>query len=119
MNSPKTLFSAITLALSLALAACGSSSSSTPPTPPTTETPAPTDPTATPTAPGTDGAGCARTGCSNTVCAEVGKEVMTTCEMRPEYSCYASATCEKQADGACAWTQTEALSTCITANTAK
>lgn len=58
-------------------------------------------------------AACVRTGCSNTVCAEAGKEIMTTCEYRNEYECYGTAKCERQANGACGWTQTPALSSCI------
>lgn len=60
------------------------------------------------------GAGaCVTTGCSGTVCAEPGNEVMTTCEMKPEYACYKTAACERQPDGACGWTQTPALQTCL------
>lgn len=67
----------------------------------------------TPT-PTPDAGACVRTGCSNSVCVEPGKEVMTTCEMRPEYECYATAKCERQANGSCAFTQTPALSQCLT-----
>ncbi len=112
MNSPKALLSSLSIAFALFLAACGSSSSSAP------------EPTSPPSAPDTANSGdpaatadpaaaCIRTGCSGTVCAAAGKEEMTTCEMRPEYECYASATCEKQTDGNCGWTQTAALSSCL------
>jgi hypothetical protein len=56
---------------------------------------------------------CIKTGCSGTVCAEPGKDVVTTCEFRPEYACYNDAKCERQADGACGWTQTPALAACL------
>ena len=56
---------------------------------------------------------CIKTGCSGTVCTEAGNEVVTTCEMKPEYACYQQATCEKQANGACGWTQTPELTACL------
>jgi eight-cysteine-cluster-containing protein len=56
---------------------------------------------------------CITTGCSGIVCAEPDKEVMTTCEYRAEYACYQKATCEKQADGTCGWTQTAELTSCL------
>ena len=56
---------------------------------------------------------CVKTGCSGTVCAAEGHEVVTTCEFKPEYACYQTATCEKQADGQCGWTQTPALTGCL------
>lgn len=54
---------------------------------------------------------CQPTGCSGQICSD--QEVATTCEYREEYSCYQSATCERQANGSCGWTQTEALTMCI------
>lgn len=126
MTSPRflvsfrALFAALTLAT--ALAACSSSSPAPadPTTPPPTTPPA-GDPSTTPTTPPDPQAGseCIRTGCSGTVCTEAGKEVMTTCEMRPEYECYASAKCEKQANGACGYTQTPELTSCVAAARAK
>lgn len=64
-------------------------------------------------------AGCVRTGCSGTVCAERGQEVFTTCDMRPEYECYASARCERQANGACGFTATAAFSQCLSSKGGK
>lgn len=59
-------------------------------------------------------AGCVAGGCSGTVCQDADAEpVMTTCEWRDEYACYREATCERQADGACGWTQSEALTACL------
>jgi hypothetical protein len=67
-----------------------------------------------------DGAGpkppageCVKSGCSGTLCVEPGKEVVTTCEWKQEYACYQDAACERQADGACAFTQTDALESCL------
>ena len=95
------------LLLALALAAgCYSSSGQAPPPSPS---PAP--------APAPAGAAdCEPTGCSNTICAEAGKGVMSTCEYKAEYACYAKAKCEKQADGACGWTKTADFDTCMAAN---
>lgn len=54
---------------------------------------------------------CKKTGCSGTVCAD--EDVVTTCEYRPEYACYADAVCERQADGSCGFTPSEALQACL------
>lgn len=54
---------------------------------------------------------CVVTGCSGQICAP--HDVASTCEFLPEYACYADAACEAQADGGCAWTQTEALQRCL------
>lgn len=54
---------------------------------------------------------CVKTGCSGQICADQSR--ISTCEFRPEYACYASATCARQADGACGWTQTPELVTCL------
>ena len=51
-------------------------------------------------------------GCSGQVCSDR-DDVITTCEWREEYACYQTATCERQADGACGWTQTEELQACL------
>ncbi len=54
---------------------------------------------------------CVVTGCSSQVCSD--RPVATTCEWRPEYACYADATCERQADGKCGWTMDTELTTCL------
>jgi hypothetical protein len=51
-------------------------------------------------------------GCSSEVCSDQ-EGVITTCDFHPEYACYAAATCERQADGNCGWTQTAELQACI------
>src|SRR5689334_5835166 len=57
---------------------------------------------------------CLVSGCSNTICAEqVAGPMLTTCEFQAEYACYATATCERQSDGQCGWTQTADLIDCI------
>jgi len=55
---------------------------------------------------------CYVTGCSGQVCS-ARRNVATTCEWKEEYTCYASATCERQRNGRCGWTQTEELQQCI------
>ena len=57
---------------------------------------------------------CVKTGCSGQICAE--QDMFSTCEYRPEYACYQTAACERQADGKCGWTQTPALTACLGAN---
>ncbi|MEZ4359468.1 MAG: hypothetical protein R3B48_04755 [Kofleriaceae bacterium] len=58
-------------------------------------------------------AACIRTGCSGSICTEPGNDVMTTCQMLPQYECYATAKCERQANGACGFTSTPALTQCL------
>lgn len=55
--------------------------------------------------------GCVITGCSGQICAD--EQVATTCEFRPEYECYKSAVCERQANNQCNWTLTENLVSCL------
>ena len=54
---------------------------------------------------------CKRTGCSGQICAD--QDMISTCEYRPEYACYQSATCERQPDGKCGWTPTAELTSCL------
>ncbi len=56
-------------------------------------------------------AACITSGCSGQVCAD--HSVITTCDWRPQYACYHTATCARQADGACGWTATPALTSCL------
>lgn len=58
-----------------------------------------------------DLAPCQVTGCSGQICAD--QDVITTCEARKEYACYETATCERQADGQCGWTETPELQACL------
>ncbi|MEO8214901.1 MAG: hypothetical protein ABI560_16990, partial [Myxococcales bacterium] len=37
----------------------------------------------------------------------------STCEFRPEYACYQSAACERQGDGRCGFTPSDALTRCL------
>jgi hypothetical protein len=58
-------------------------------------------------------AACYRGGCSGQICSDQ-QGVASTCEYREEYACYQSATCERQANGQCGWTETEQLRMCLT-----
>ena len=54
---------------------------------------------------------CFKTGCSSQVCSD--RDVITTCEFRPEYACYQKAICERQRNGECGFTQTAELTACL------
>ena len=54
---------------------------------------------------------CFKTGCSSQVCAD--RDVVTTCEFRPEYACYQKAICARQRNGECGFTQTAELTECL------
>lgn len=54
---------------------------------------------------------CVKTGCSGQICAD--SQRFSTCEFRPEYACYQSAACERQTNGACGFTSTPALTSCL------
>jgi hypothetical protein len=58
---------------------------------------------------------CVTAGCSGQLCvaAADASTIVTTCEFKAEYACYANATCEKQSDGKCGWTQTTELKSCL------
>ncbi|HTM23506.1 MAG TPA: hypothetical protein VL172_23445 [Kofleriaceae bacterium] len=62
---------------------------------------------------------CAKSGCSGTLCVEPGKEMVTTCEWKEEYACYQDAACERQSDGSCGWTRSDALDSCLAAKAAQ
>jgi hypothetical protein len=58
--------------------------------------------------------GCYVGGCSSQLCTDRPGAV-STCEYRPEYSCYqnGAARCERQPDGLCGWTPTQTLFACL------
>jgi eight-cysteine-cluster-containing protein len=70
---------------------------------------------ATPQAPVINFEECAVAGCSGQLCVEASEApgIITTCEYRPEYTCYQNARCERQIDKQCGWTQTQELLTCL------
>jgi hypothetical protein len=57
--------------------------------------------------------GCLVGGCSSQICGDRDDDLGSTCEWREEYACYRTATCARQADGACGWTPTPALLACL------
>jgi hypothetical protein len=54
-------------------------------------------------------------GCAGQVCSDQ-EGVLTTCEWKDEYACYQGATCERQTDGTCGWTDTPELDACLGQN---
>ena len=85
------------LSLALLLVACSGSSKPTP-TPP--------NPPPDTTAP------CYKGGCSGQLCSDE-EGLSSTCEFRPEYACYSTATCARQPDGTCGWNPTPELEACL------
>lgn len=57
-------------------------------------------------------ASCYIGGCSGQICSER-EGVASTCEYKEEYACYKAATCERQSNGQCGWTQTPELQACL------
>jgi len=51
-------------------------------------------------------------GCGSELCSDR-QGMASPCVVRPEHACYRGATCERQAGGACGWTQTPALQQCL------
>ncbi len=59
---------------------------------------------------------CVIRGCNSQLCVdERNSNVNTSCQWQPEYACYAlhNARCERQNNGYCSWTKTNALDQCI------
>ena len=58
---------------------------------------------------------CVVGGCANELCVEASAgPVASTCMYALHYACYPMlGECKRQPDGACGWTQTEALKACI------
>jgi hypothetical protein len=50
-------------------------------------------------------------GCSGQLCTDR-PDAVSTCEYRAEYACYRYARCERQSNGACGWSATDAFSQC-------
>ncbi len=51
-------------------------------------------------------------GCSSQLCTDK-PDMVSTCEWREVYACYQEATCERQADGQCGFTETAELAQCV------
>ncbi len=54
---------------------------------------------------------CIISGCNNEICSE--EPLTTICVVLPEHACYRNAQCERQENGKCGWTMTEALKSCL------
>jgi len=54
---------------------------------------------------------CHPSGCSGEICSD--QDVVSNCIYKPEFACYKTATCERQANGSCGWTQTPELLSCL------
>ena len=53
-------------------------------------------------------------GCSSEVCSDRAG-VVSTCIYKPEFACYKNATCKRQSDNKCGWSQTTELKKCVAA----
>jgi hypothetical protein len=60
----------------------------------------------------TSEAPCYVGGCSSELCSD-DPNAVSPCIFRAENECYRSATCERQADATCGWTQTDELRACL------
>ncbi|HEY4055222.1 MAG TPA: DUF6748 domain-containing protein [Kofleriaceae bacterium] len=59
-------------------------------------------------------AACVVSGCSGEICADEG--MVSSCIYKPQYACYhqpSIATCERQTNGKCGWTQSDELLACL------
>lgn len=57
---------------------------------------------------------CVSGGCSGQICSDRASDgLISTCEYKAEYACYKNASCERQADGRCGWTETGELLNCL------
>ncbi|MBX3190025.1 MAG: hypothetical protein KF819_23570 [Labilithrix sp.] len=54
---------------------------------------------------------CKKTGCSGEICSD--QDVASACIWAEHFACYATAKCERQSNGKCAWTPTAELTSCI------
>lgn len=71
-----------------------------------------TNPGISPSTPTDISGGCFVGGCSSHICSD-DPNVVSTCEYREAYACYRTASCERQQDGQCGWTETEELKMCL------
>lgn len=60
----------------------------------------------------TKGGGCYVGGCSAQLCTDK-PDMVSTCEYSEKFVCYKTATCERQQNGECGWTQTPELASCL------
>ena len=55
---------------------------------------------------------CIVSGCSSEICSD--EEVVSNCQFKPEYACFAKARCERLSNGQCGWNKTPEYKACIT-----
>jgi eight-cysteine-cluster-containing protein len=71
------------------------------------------NPVATSSTP-TTSSGCVVGGCSKELCTDATQgPVVSPCIYMAQFACYKTATCERQGNGRCGWTQTPALQQCL------
>lgn len=58
-----------------------------------------------------NGGACVVSGCNGEICAA--SPMASACIWKEEFACYAAATCELGADGACGWKKTPELGSCL------
>jgi len=51
-------------------------------------------------------------GCSGEICSDR-QDIVSTCIYKAEFACYKTATCARQTNGQCGWTQTTELTSCL------
>jgi hypothetical protein len=68
-----------------------------------------------PQAPVSANKACYIGGCSGEVCSDT-EGVASNCIYKPEFACYKTAKCERQATGECGWTETSELKSCLSLN---
>ena len=56
---------------------------------------------------------CVVMGCNREICTSSDQPVVTACVVLPEHACYTTATCARQPDGECGWTESAELTTCV------
>lgn len=61
---------------------------------------------------GVSGGPCYVGGCSSELCTD-SPGAVSTCMYTASYGCYKSATCERQSNGSCGWTETASLKACL------
>ena len=85
------------------------------PLPPVVTPPIVTPPAIAPSTTTTVTAACYVGGCSSQICSDQ-PDMVSDCMYREEYACYKQATCERQSTGQCGWTETPALTACVTSS---
>jgi hypothetical protein len=59
---------------------------------------------------------CVIGGCAGVICGAEGQQFPNICIWLEEFACYRDATCDRQRDGTCGWTETRELTSCLAAH---